>query len=59
MGTGTGVAPVMPMAAVRLGHAGCGMITSSPVPATMRQAIWMACMPPPATKKRSGTNGLP
>ena len=41
------------MAAVMFGHAGCGMTTSSPVPDTMRMAIWIACMPPPVTKKRS------
>ena len=32
IGTGTGVAPEMPMAAVRFGQAGCGISTSSPVP---------------------------
>ena len=49
----------MPMAAVKLGHAGVGTITSSPVPATMRTAIWIACMPPPVTKKRSGSKAPP
>ena len=40
---------VMAIAAVMLGHAGVGTSTSSPVPAVMRQAIWIACMPPPVT----------
>ena len=37
------------------GQAGVGTSTSSPVPATMRTAIWIACMPPPVTKKRSAS----
>ena len=45
--------------AAKFGQAGVGTITSSPVPAIAVMAIWIACMPPPVTKKRSGEKSRP
>ena len=59
IGTSTARAPAMPAAAARLGQAGEGTMTSSPLPATMRLAVCSACMPEPVTKKRSLDTGLP
>ncbi len=49
----------MPAAPAKFGQAGVGTITSAPAPAVAVMAIWIACMPPPVTKKRSGPNGRP
>jgi hypothetical protein len=46
------------MAPAKFGQAGLGIATSSPGPATIRTAIWAACMPPMVTKKRSGSEGI-
>ena len=58
-GIDTTFAPPTVTAPRKFGQAGSGTMTSSPVPATMRIAIWIACMPPCVTKKRSGENGRP
>ena len=57
-GTATGLAPATEIAPAKFGQAGVGTITSSPLPATMRKAIWIACMPPEVTKKRSRVERL-
>ena len=41
----------------KLGQPGDGIITSSPGSSSSCNVVWMACMPPPVTKKRSAENG--
>jgi hypothetical protein len=59
IGTSTGLAPMMPAAAAAFGQVGVGMRTSSPTPAVMARAIWIACMPEPVTKNSSGEKSRP
>jgi hypothetical protein len=47
------------MAATKLGQAGVGTTTSSPVPATILTQSCTACMPDCVTKKRSGSKACP
>jgi hypothetical protein len=59
MGTSTGRAPITPAAAAAFGQVGVGISTSSPTPAVIASAIWIACIPEPVTKNSADENSRP